>query len=316
MKSKLVNKKSNHEQRIDFVPVRWWQMIPFLHLNFELVRNVDPRAERILSHPWALSSMLEYIYMSGVFLRSIAHFLTISGKRAGVVWTYYQAGIGFILSVGILRQFQKQGMGIQTVNFIEDYIKERGGDILVAVMAARNKPVQWLTRAVGGRPLGLATTTLTLSTVDLPISPSFEIEVRRLEKPEAARAWKHWRLHEVERVAGDDGVRVAARLLESYYWLERLPQGRHLGLYQNAQKIGSAHVQRGKSGLHLYLFPSDMYWSGSHTADLIAVLVSYLKSPVDCLTLTQTHADALAIDAPFDFERREEEERFYAFKFI
>lgn len=316
MKNSSTNRKTNQASQVGFIPVRWWQMVPFLHLNFELVRDIDPLAERILSHPWAPSSLLEYAYMTGTFLRSIAHFLIISGKRAGVVWTYYRAGIGFILSVGVLRQFQKQGTGIQTINFIEDYVKERGGDALVAVMAARNKPVRWLARAVGGHSLGLATATLTLPNRDLPISHPTKITIKRVGKQNAVEHWKRWRLYEVEHIAGDSGVEIATRLLEAYRWLEPLPRGEYFALYQNDQEIGFADIHRHKSKARLELFPSDAFWSGLRTADLIAALTSYFPSSVDCLMLTQTHADALITDTPFEFARHKENERLYAFKFI
>jgi GNAT superfamily N-acetyltransferase len=316
MKNKRAREKTDPESQVEFLPVRWWQMVPFLHLNFELVREIDPLAERILSHPWAPSSLLEYAYMSGTFLRSITHFITASGKQAGVAWTYYRARIGFILSVGILRQFRRAGMGMQTIDFIENYVRDQGGDALVAVMAIRNKPVRWLARAVGGHSLGLATATLMLPNRNLSTSHPAEITIKRIGKQDAVKRWKRWRLYEVEHVAGGGGVEIAARLLEAYRWLETLPRGGYFALYQNGQEIGFANMHQRKSQVRLELFPSNVFWSGPRTADLIAALTPYFPSPVDCLILTQTHADALTADTPFEFERHKENERLYAFKFI
>jgi len=315
MIDRLASHAAGNAPQIKYVPASWWQMIPFLRMNFELVRDIDPLAERILSNPWAPSSLLEYAYMSGTFLRSITHFITISGERAGVTWTYYRAGIGFILSVGILRQFRQAGMGMQTIGFIESYVKSRGGNALVAVMGRRNKPVRFLASAAGGHPLGLATTTLTLSGPPAPTLAT-RFEIGPINAKEAAQAWKRWRLHEVEQVAGASGAEVAARLLASYSWLEPLPRGMHLSLHQNGREIGCAHVRQHRKETRLYLFPSHTLWSGDDAADLIASLTCYLNSPITHLELTQTHADMLAVDAPFSFERLEDRDRLYSFKLL
>jgi hypothetical protein len=315
MGNECQQKDGDPGHQMDFVSARWWQMIPFLRLNFELVRNIDPLAERIASRPWALSSLLEYAYMAGTYLRSITHFVTVSGERAGVVWTYYRARIGFILMVGVVRRFLKPGMGLGMVDFIEDYVRRLGGDALVAVMAVRNRAVRWMAREAGGRPLGLATARLRLSK-SLSAIPVTGIDLRRMKRSEAARAWKRWRLHEVEHVAGADGIEIAARLLDSYTWLEPLPRGRHVGLSVDGQEIGSAHIQRHRDGLCLHLFTSQAFWSGRHTANLVAAIAAHTGSVVDHLIVTRTHALTLDTDASFEFEREKDKERVYAFKLL
>lgn len=300
---------------VSFVPVRWWQAMAFLRMNFELVRGIDPLADHILSRPWAPSSILEYAYMLGTFLRSTAHFIVISDQRAGIAWAERRAGLAFILNVGMLPQFQKQGIGMDTIAFIEAYAKRRACDALVAVVAAGNKPVQWLARASGGRSLGLATTTLTLSTAALSTPPNFQVESKPLERSEAITAWKRWRLHEVERVSGADGVDVASRLLTAHF-VPPLPRGKYYALYQDQEEIGFAAAHRDKDGTKVELFPDSRFWPGPETAQLVAALSSNLGIAVHHLTLTQTHADALADTAPFDFERHREWDRIFLFKRI
>jgi GNAT superfamily N-acetyltransferase len=300
---------------VSFVPVRWWQAMAFLRMNFELVRGIDPLADHILSRPWAPSSVLEYAYMWGTFLRSTAHFIVISGARAGVAWADCRARLAFILNVSISPQFQKQGVGMETVAFIEAYAKRRACDALATVMAAGNKPVQWLARASGGRSLGLATTTLTLSDVNLPTPPASQVESKPLERLEAIAARKRWKLHEVERVSGADGVDVASRLLTTHF-VQPLPRGQYYALYQDQEEIGFASVHQDRDSTKIELFPNSRFWPGPETVKLIAAFSSDLGLPIHHLTLTQTHADALADTAPFDFERHREWERIFLFKRI
>jgi GNAT superfamily N-acetyltransferase len=300
---------------VSFVPVRWWQAMAFLRMNFELVRGIDPLADRILSRPWAPSSVLEYAYMLGTFLRSTAHFIVISNARAGIAWADCRAGLAFILNVGMLPQFQKQGVGMETIAFIEAYAKRRACDALVAVVAAGNKPVQWLARASGGRLLGLATTTLTLSAVNLPTPPISQVESKPIERSEAIAAWKRWRLHEVERVSGADGVGVASRLLTTHF-VQSLPRCKYYALYQDQEEIGFASVHQDKDSVKIRLFPDSRFWPGPETAKLVAALSSNLGLPIHHLTLTQTHADALADTASLNFERHREWERIFPFKRI
>jgi hypothetical protein len=169
-----------------------------------------------------------------------------------------------------------------------------------------------LIEACGGTLLGLATANLTLLTAIPPASAKIKIE--RVERLAAVEKWREWRLHEVERVAGQNGLDVAAELLR----FMPLPRGAYLTLHQDDEEIGFAFARRAKDreGLELGLFPSAAHWPGPQTAELIASLGSYLGSPVRSLTLTRTHADQLGEPAPFKFERKLDEERLFAFKLI
>ncbi len=301
--------------KVDFAPVRWWQAISFIRLNFKLVQDSDPLAARISSQPWALSSLLEYGYMLGTFFRSNAYFIAVSGERAGATWLACRSGISFALSVGMLPRFQRSGIGAQTITFIENLAKRQGCDALAGTVAVGNEPMHQLIKSAGYHALGLATTKLTLSTNSLSPLPSTEIEIRRMGKSKAVKAWKHWKLYEVEHVAGRDGTDVAARLLDSDL-LQPLPWGKYLALYQDDQKIGFTYARRRQDRLELGLFPSTAFWTGTETAKLVATISADLESPVHELVLTQTHANALAESAPFGFERHRERERIYSFRYI
>jgi GNAT superfamily N-acetyltransferase len=295
---------------LDLAPVRWWQVIDFMRLNFELVQGHDPVADRILSQPWALSSLLEYAFMLRAFLVSTAHFIRVSGERAGLLWTVHRRGIIVIITLGLFARFQRSGVGARIASLIEDRARRRGCKAMVAVVAATNEPVHRLIEIRGGRPLGLGTTMLTLSSVSPAVSFPTDVEIREIEKSEASGAWRRWRLHEVEHVTKGAGLDVAADLLES------LPRGKHLALYEDGQEIGFAFARQRARELELGLFPSNAFWEGQRTGDLIAALVAHLGSPVRRLTLTQTHADMLADTAPFDFERHLEQERHFMFKLL
>jgi GNAT superfamily N-acetyltransferase len=294
---------------VEFVPVRWWQAGDFIRLNLEVVQGRDPMADHILSRPWALSSLLEYAYMLIRFLRSNAHFIAISGERGGLVWTVRRWDVFFIITIGMLPRFQQRGIGLQTMAFVEEHARRQKCQALAAAVAPSNEPVHRLIAASGSHLLGLATTTLTFSDVNFPATPS-RIEIKKIARAEAVQSWKRWRLYEVERVAGQVGVDVAAVLLK----LVSLPRGSYLALYQDGQEIGFAFAHRREDEPTLGLFPSAKFWSGPQTAELVALLGSHLGSSARRLTLTQTHADVFAASAPFDFERHREPERHFAFK--
>jgi hypothetical protein len=184
----------------------------------------------------------------------------------------------------------------------------------VARIAAVNRPIQRIARAFNGRPLGLVATKLTLSYITSFPETSFpEIKVRRLGRSKAMAAWRRWKLHAVEQVAGTAGVRVAADLLDTFGWLDPFPLGKHLALYHNDQEVGFATVRQCAGGLDLDLLPAYQFWPGSQTGTLVAALAFKLKSPVRHLGVSRQHADTLASSAPFEFERDQEQERHFAF---
>lgn len=295
--------------KIDFVPARWWQVVDFMRLNLDVARGRDPMADRILSRPWALSSIAEYVYMLRRFLLSDAHFIVISGQRSGVMWIARWSDILFVITIGLFPRFQQHGIGTHTLALIEEHAKRQGCRAIAGAMAPSNDPIHRLTLGCDYHLLGLADTTLILSGVN-PLAPPSNIEIREVNRAEATQAWKRWRLYEVELVAGQDGVHVAVILLKFI----PLPRGRRVILYQDDQEIGFAYAYQRGGERTLGLFPVSSFWSGPETVKLIAALTSHLGSAIHRLTLTQTHANTLAVSAPFDFERIQESERHFMFK--
>lgn len=304
----------------DFVPVRWWQVADFIRLTFETVRGHDPWTDHILSQPWALSSIREYLYILVKFPISDAYFVVASGERVGVLWMIRRSKLLYLLTLGLLPQFRTSDTGlgiarllIRTVRFIEDHVKRYHCEMAAARVAAPNKTIQRMLKQFGGRSLGLATTTLTLASVNPPKPPLPAIEIRNLGQSEAARAWKHWRLYTVERVAGHSGAKVAAALMESFFWLDSLPRGNHMAICQDGHETGFAFARPKEEGLELGLFPSAAFWPGPETAALVTLLSSSLGKPVRYLTTTQSHADALADSSHIDVERDREQEQHFIF---
>jgi hypothetical protein len=306
--------------KVDFVPVRWWQAIDFIHLNLEMVRGRDPWADRILAHPWAPSSLLEYAYFLAEFPSSDVYFIVVSGERVGALWMTRRSKLTYMRSLGLLSDFRTGDVGmlvarllIRTIRFVEDYFDHRNCEILVLRIHASNMPSQRLAELFHCRPLGLATARLTLLATDWPVFAG--IEIRKVRKPGAVTAWRRWRLHVVEHVAGRAGAEVAAEFWKAFRWVDALPRGRHLSLYQGDQEIGFAFAHQRGGEMEIGLFPAVEFFSGSQTARLVSALVTYLKTPVRHLTLAQKHADALAESAPFGHERNREEERLTLFRF-
>lgn len=287
--------------RVDFAPARWWEAFDFLRMSLEMVRGSDPWADRILARPSSLSSMLEYLYMLDNFFHSDVFFIVVSGERAGVISLRRRPGFVYIEDLGLLPEFQRAGIGQRAAKFIEDHCKEVQWG--VAAMAVKNRPVHMLCAAFGGRLLGLSTATLTLRKVGATISSASELAAKRLRRSDASRAWKRWRLYEVEQVAGHDAVHIADCLLEA------LPWGKYLALYQDGQEIGFAVARQHKGALGVSLFTAKEFWSSLPTADLVTVIARDSGSAISHLTVTQTHANALVTSESFDFERPREQER-------
>jgi GNAT superfamily N-acetyltransferase len=292
--------------KADIVPARWWQAVSFIRLYFEMVRGFDPWADRILARPWAPSSLLEYIYMIDNFFRLSNFLILVSGEQAGAISLVTRPEFIYIYGVGLLPKYQRARIGKQIVEFLESYGTRKKVHWGVAAMAVNNKPVHMLVGACGGRLLGLSTTTLTVTTAG-PAPSSVELEVVPLCRPEASSAWTRWRLYEVEQVAGNDAVELAALLLES------LPRGEYLGLYRRGQEIGFALAHGPRVELDIDLFPAKEFWSSASTAGLVVALARHLGANIRRLTLTQTHAKTLNASEAFGFERNREQERHLVF---
>lgn len=296
--------------QVNFVPVRWWQAMDFLRLNFTVVEETDPWARRILSRPWALSSISAYLHMFRIFPLSAAYFIVASGTRAGVLWILRRREHIFFLSLGLLRGFQKYGIGTQAADFVEEIARREKREALVAAFAPSNRAVRWLMMSRGGKRLGLSTTRLTLSPAFAPAVPRRLFRIVQIGRAEALEARKHWRLHEVEHVAGRAGLSVADDFMEPLPW-----RSRYFALYEDDREIGFALARRPKRGeLEIALFPDKTFWSGLETADLLAALASHIGTAVNRLVVTTTHADTLAASAPFKYERHLDRERHIWFK--
>ena len=174
-----------------------------------------------------------------------------------------------------------------------------------------------LSKIRGYSRLGLKTTMLVLppmtNVVDLPCN----VRIQRTERLEAVKRWRQWQLCEVEHHAGHNGVQVAIALIEAFDWyMESLPRGEYLTIYQGDQEIGFAFVHRQADGVELGLFPSPAFWTGKQTAALITAVACHLGASIHRLRIAVTHADALESSATFDFKRHREQERYYVYKEI
>jgi hypothetical protein len=304
---------------VELVPTRWWQAIEFIRTDFETARGRDPWVDQVLSRPWSPSSLLEYAYGLAEMPFSLPHFVVVSGERVGTLWLTKRSRLLYILSLGLLPHFRANDESMQVgrllikaVRCIEDCAKQFHSEVTVARIAACNTPIQRMVKIFGGKPLGLATTTLTLST--MPPSPALlTIGVRKIGKTETAKAWRYWKLQAVARVAGSDGVKAASDLLDAFSWIDPLPKGEHFALYQGDRATGLAFVHQHEGDLELGLLTATMYWSGPQTAELVGEMIAHMNSPIRYLTLTQRHADILDGSAPFDFERNREQERHFVF---
>jgi hypothetical protein len=305
----------------EFVPIRWWQTADFIRINLEMTRGRDPWADRVLSRPWSLYSLLEYAYMLINLISSYAYFIVADGERVGVFWLIARSRVLYILSLGLLSHFRTSvkdltiaRLLIRAVRTIEDLSRRPNCETTVARIAARNEAIQRMTSMFQARPLGLSVTTLTLSPVDPTKKPPSKLEARRIKKSEAIKAWRKWKIHAAENTSGSDGAKAAVDLLEAFDWLDPLPKGKHYALYKDDQEVGFAFTCQRGDKLELGLFPSGAFWLGPQTTELVAALTAYINAPIRYLTLTQKHADALDTSAtPLQFERNRDQERYFVF---
>jgi hypothetical protein len=304
---------------IEFVPARWWQTIDFIRTDFETARGRDPWTDRVLSRPWSPASLLEYGYALAEMPFSTPYFIFVAGERVGTLWLTKRAKLLYIWSLGLLPSYRGINTGMQagrvivkTIRCIEDYAMKHGIEVAVGRHAAGNDPVKRLAEIFGAKPLGLAMTTLKLLS-PLPETSSRTLAVERIKRPRAIEAWRQWKLHAVEHVAGSVGRRAATDLSAAFGWIDALPKGDYLALRQGDQEIGLAFARRHEGKVELGLLVSTAFWSGAQTAALVAELASFLESPIGYLTLTQKHAGALDGSDSLKFERPREQERYFVF---
>lgn len=298
--------QSQAEANIEFVPARWWEAVSFIRFSLDIMRGVgDPWVDQILARPWSFSSLLEYSYMLHNFFRFDNFFVVVSGQRAGLLSLKIHPGFMYIDALGLLPQFQRGRIGMQTADFADRYRARHGCPWVAVVAAIQNKPVHMLCAAFNGYLPGLSVTTLTLAASNPSPPPVPGLEVKELDKSKAGAAWQRWRLYEVEQVAGRETLDLATHLLEP------LPRGRYLALYQGDEEIGFAVARRQT----VDLFPAKAFWSSAPTANLVAALARSLGTTIQRLTVTQTHANNLEPSEAFAFQRHRERERhFIVFK--
>jgi ribosomal protein S18 acetylase RimI-like enzyme len=290
--------------KAEFVRTRPWQARPFVWLLLEMVRGRDPWADRILARPWSTASLLEFAYLLDAFVRFDNYFIMVDGSRAGVVSISPRRTFSYIHGVGLLPQYQRLGLGPKLVEFVEAYVRRNPTRIAVGSTATSNRPVNALLRTLGGRPLGLSTTTLSLGGApDVAVSAG-RLTVHPLARAEAARAWRRWRLHEVEQAAGVDAVPIAAELLESP------PRGLMLACCTDGAEIGVAHVQRRAGGWEASVYPGREFWEADCTQELVNAIAHQVHVQLEGLTVTRSHARVLdRCPIGLRYERHKDQER-------
>jgi hypothetical protein len=302
------------------VPVRWWQAVEFVRLSFAVLRGCDPWADHVLSRPWAPASLIEYAYILLQFPTSSAYFLVASGKRVGVLWLISRADIAYMVNLGLLPGFRSHQSGmriarllITTMKFVEDYVGKRGLEALVLRMAGSNAASRRMATMFGCRSLGLATTTLTLDPA-ITGPPPPHGAFKPLSRRRAARRWKRFKLHAVERTSGPTGVKVATRFVELFDWVDAMPRGKALGLHRNGQEVGLALVCRRDGEINLHLLTDAAPLDALDTIALAGELAGYLNAPIRHLTVTLEHAKTITELEPYQLQRHRNEERHAMFQ--
>ena len=293
------------ERKSRIVPARWWEAGSFIAINFAMARGRDPWVDHILARPWSLNSLLEYLYTLDAFVRHDNFIVKVAGRRAGVVSLRRHASFIYVYSLGLLPEFQRGGLGQPLGQFVKDFTQNQGYSVAVASVAVDNRPAHVLIRSFGGRLLGLATTTLSIPADGWPAEPDRPVELKSLTARDVPAAWRRWRLHEVEQVAGHEAVEIADMVLD------RPPRARFVACEVDGQEVALAYTRRKAGSIEAGLFPAHEHWGERATLCLLAALVRRAGGPISRLTMSLTHADALGATWPtsLHFGRQREQER-------
>jgi hypothetical protein len=303
---------------VEFVPMRWWQAIDFIRTDFQTMKGRDPWADQVLAHPWAPSNLVSLLYEVAGLPSSSPYFIVVSGERVGTLWLVVRDDFLYIYSLGLLPEYRDAYSGMQAgrllinaVNQIERVCRHHDTEITVGRVAVRNEPMQRMVQVFGARPLGVATTTLELSST--PAGPLAGLEVEELGRPAAKASWKRWNMDAAQHVAGEDGEKAVVLMVDKLAWIHPLPKGKPLGLYQDGEEIGLAIARQHAGQMDVLLLTSTAFWSGPQTAGIVAAVTSQLGSPAGYLTLTLNHTDAIEGSRALAFERDRAKEREFVY---
>jgi ribosomal protein S18 acetylase RimI-like enzyme len=299
---------------VEFVPMRWWQALDFVRTDFQTMKGRDPWADQVLARPWTPSNLVSLLYEVAGLPSSLPYFVVVSGERVGTLWLIVRDDFLYIYSLGLLPEFRDTNFGMQvgrllinSVNHIEDVCRRHDTEITICRVAVRNEPMQRMVQIFGAKPLGVATTTLKLSSP--PDEPPDGLDVKKLGRSAGEERWKQWNMHAARHAAGSDGERSITLMMNKLSWIHPLPKGKSMGLYQGDEEIGLAVAHQREDKLDIVLLTSTAFWSGPQTAGIVAAVASRLDSPIGYLTLTLSHADAIDKSAALNFERDRDKER-------
>jgi ribosomal protein S18 acetylase RimI-like enzyme len=319
-------KMSNKAQAaVELIPARWWEVIAYIRMNVAIMRGHDPWMDQVLARPWSLHSLVEYAYMVVGFFLSRAQWIYVSGERAGVLWAREKRQVQYIVSLGLLPQFQARGTGVRAASLLMEYSNQRGFDLTAARIAVRNKDIQAVVNAFGAIVPGLAMTQLKLAPLGPPEAledqPSLQIQLKLMSRGKAAQNWRRWKLQGVRHLASEKPAAAVGTLLDAWGWLDALPRGDCYAVSTKEREVGVAIASLHGDACEITLACDPAWWVAAKTVDLVRSLATEVGKELRFLAVTRQHADILEIGSLFDFERDRESERhlvlwMYPYRFL
>jgi hypothetical protein len=281
--------------------------------------------DQILARPWSLHSLMEYAYMLVGFFLSRAQWIYVSGERAGVLWAREKPRVQYILSLGLLPQFQARGTGVRAASLLMEYSNQRAFDLTAARIAVCNMEIQAVVNAFGAIVPGLSMTRLQLVSLESPEASESQSDLetlfKQMRRENAAQTWRRWKLRGVRHVSGEESATAVEALLGAWGWLDALPSGDWYAVSAKGREVGVAIVSLDGDTCEITLACDPAWWVADKTVGLVRSLAAEIGKELHFLAVTRQHADMLEIGGSFDFERDREAERhlvlwMYPYRFL
>ena len=218
-------------------------------------------------------------------VKLIAHW---DGKRCGFVFTRNSGGALHIDSLGVIPQFQRQGIGFELVKEVEIQAQLLKFDYLTAAVTQGNVAARELLRKAGLKPYRALNWIFTGEAISTESVAAWQI--REYSPTEILPAYERWQKVAVE--SGDAWVEEL--MLGDYARLNWRAAARHWACLVDEQEVGYLRVAGLRKDFAAYLALAPEWWGSlAQVTWLKLALDSYPNPPVEISV-------GLAADAQFE----------------
>ena len=267
--------------------IRW-----AVHQEFELLPEVDPAFK-----PDQMSGMRRFLLRQVVLPQNYRRHLKgwmawQNDERVGFQFVRKGLISVFIESLGVLKPYQRQGIGTQLLEHAEAFANEQERAILSASVTRENLPARAFFQKQGFQAYrsGL----LTAETISLELYPPGKKVLQELSAREIVQVYERWLLKAIR--AGDpDWEHV---IWEEHRKLALHTTARHWLIQEGEEELGYLRISGLSSRMTVYLNCLPEYWQTDRPWHWIHAALETYPYPPEIL-----HID-LASSRQFDESRR------------